>query len=41
MITFSLQLLIKIGGANAPLIVSSAYLIGNNKYNFAHNVMCY
>lgn len=30
-----------IGGANAPLISFSAYLIGNNKYNFAHNVMCY
>ena len=32
---------ITIGGANAPLIVSSAYLIRNNEYNFAHNVMCY
>lgn len=41
MITIGLQLLIEIGGANALPISFSAYLIGNNKYNFAHNVMCY
>ena len=32
---------ITIRGALAPPIVSSAYLNGNNKYNFAHDVMCY